>query len=60
MHCFVVDAAAQTRTRSKQVTMKSKSANHRTLRTPRLRSVCALACIGRSGFFLRVIKLNHP
>ena len=30
VHCFVVDATPQTRSRSKQLALKSNSANHRT------------------------------
>jgi len=55
VHRFVVDAAPQSRSGSKRVTMKSKSANHHTQRTPRLRYVCILnhwrgaAGVGRSA-----------
>jgi hypothetical protein len=42
VHWFVVDAAPQTRSGSKQLTVKSNSANHRRQRTPRFRPIRTL------------------
>jgi len=40
VHWFVVDAAPQTRSGSKQLTVKNNSANHRRQRAPRVHIAC--------------------